>query len=165
MKDRIYLALISEVYYARAIDITIDRKTAYGGGVSARPVSAEELRRLVDLGLAKATTRTTTTNGSTGGTNAPAAPKAEIVELSPGDNAFELAKKMRDLAMPEGVGNIGGSVKVLRVSTSNIGLRRTFERPVAVGVRGVLLKVNVNEPVELDPGNGRKWMKVESFGH
>ncbi len=38
-------------------------------------------------------------------------------------------------------------MRVLSVSASNIGLRRTFQRPIVVGVRGVFVKVNVNDPV------------------
>jgi hypothetical protein len=59
------------------------------------------------------------------------------------------------------VENVGGSVKVLRVSTSSIGLRRTFQRPIAVGVRGVLIRVNVGDPKDLEDGKGEIWMKVD----
>jgi hypothetical protein len=170
MTDKIYLALISEVYFARSMDITIERKTATGTTLSARPVSTAELGELKDLGLLAAHTQTnltTTTNTtvSNGNTNVVIGSKAEMIDVTEGDSALDLAKKLRGLETPDSVSNVGGSVKVLSASASSIGLRRTFERPICVGVRGVLIKVDVNNPVDLDGNGRREWMKVESFGH
>ena len=172
MKDKIYLALISEVYLTRTMDITIERKKATGAGASARPVSASELQKLRELGLTKLTTRTNVTTTSTNSTtatstNVQVGTKAEMIQLSEGDTAYNLARKLRELETPDGVSNIGGAVKVLHVSASNIGLRRTFARPIVVGVRGVLLKIDVNHPVFFANDTNKppvQWMRVESFG-
>ena len=115
---------------------------------------------------------------SGGSTNVVVGTKAEMIDVTEGDSAFDLARKLRGLETPDGVDKIGGSVRVLSVSASSIGLRRTFERPVAIGVRGVLLKVDVNHPVfsmesEVSTNKPgifetnmvrRLWMKVESSG-
>ena len=172
MEDKIYLALISEVFFARSMDITIERKTATGASAAARPITTAELQKLRDLGLTKLTTRTNVTNTSTNtttgdSTNSHAGTKTELLQLSEGDTAYDLARKLRELETPDGVGNIGGGVKVLHVSASNIGLRRTFARPVVVGVRGVLLKIDVNNPVVFASDTNRpptQWMRVESSG-
>lgn len=171
MTDQIYLALISEVYFARSMDITIERKTATGANGSARPIAAAELKQLKDMGLLAVHTRTnsvtstTETNASTTSTNVVTGTKAEMIDVTEGDSAFDLARKLRGLESPDGVDKIGGSVRVLSVSASSIGLRRTFERPICVGVRGVLVKIDVNNPVALEPNGKKEWMKVESFGH
>jgi hypothetical protein len=180
MKDQIYLALISEVYFARSMDITIERKTATGAGGSARPIGAAELKQLKDMGLLAIHTRTNSVTSTTGtnttatSTNVVTGTTADMIDVTEGDSAFDLARKLRGLKTPDSVDNIGGSVSVLGVSASSIGLRRTFERPICVGVRGVLVKINVNEPVALglnekgqwveDPNGKKEWMKIESFG-
>lgn len=65
MKDKIYLALISEVYFARSMDITIERKTATGASGSARPIAAAELKQLKDMGLLAVHTRTNSATSTT----------------------------------------------------------------------------------------------------
>ncbi len=192
MKDKIYLALISEVYYARSIDVTIEHKTARGAGASARPISAAELGQLKQMGLLTMRSRTNQTSistNSTTSTNSGAATitstnlfvgtKTELLDVTEGDSAYDLASKLRAIETPDGAANVGGSVKVLSVSTKSVGLRRTFERPIVVGVRGVLVKVDVNNPKELSESLkwkagdtnvahwavGPKWMKVEKSRH
>ena len=192
MTNKIYLALISEVYYARSIDISIEHKTARGASGSARPISTSELNQLRQMGLLATharTNHTSTGTNSTTSTNAGAATatstnvfvgtKTELLDVSDGDTAYDLARKLRAIETPDGIANVGGSVKVLSVSTKGVGLRRTFERPIVVGVRGVLVKVDVNNPQELSDSLqwtkgdtnfthwsvGAKWMKVEKSGH
>lgn len=120
-------------------------------------------------------TSSTQTNVTAGSTNVVTGTTADMIDVTAGDSAYDLARKLRGLEPPDGIDKIGGSVRVLSVSASSIGLRRTFERPICVGVRGLLIKVNVNNPKALKPGadgiwgedsNGKKkeWMKVESFG-
>ncbi len=150
MQDKIYLALISEVYFARSMDITIERKKAGGASASARPITSAELGQLESLGLLKShthtnlTTTTTNTVDSNNGTNTVMAAKADMIELTDGDTAFTLAQKLRQQDTPSSLDQIGGSVRVLSVSANNIGLRRTFQRPIVVGVRGVMLKLDLN---------------------
>jgi hypothetical protein len=169
MTNQIYLALVSEVYFARSMDITIERKAARGTTLAARPIGTSELKQMKDLGLLAVRSRTNVTSSTNttvdaNGTNVIVGTKAEMIDVTEADTAFDLARKLRELEMPDGVSNTGGSVKVLRASASSIGLRRTFERPICVGVRGVIIKVNVNEPIALSEKGPKEWMKVESFG-
>jgi hypothetical protein len=47
---------------------------------------------------------------------------------------------------------------------ADIGVRRTFERPKVVGVRGVLVKIDVNHPgVFVGDTENFQRMKLESF--
>ena len=168
MQGKIYLALITEVYFARSMDITIDRKTATGASGAARPVSTAELKDLKDLGLLAVRShtnlvRTTNITVSGGSTNIVTGTRAEIIDVSQGDSAYELARKLRTLEVNDSVSNIGGSVRVVSVSTGNIGLRRTFERPICVGVRGVLIKVDVAHPKALGASGRKEWLKVEGI--
>jgi hypothetical protein len=166
MTNHIYLALISEVYFARSMDITIERKTATGANGSARPIAAAELKQLKDMGLlavrglTKSVTSTSTTASATS-TNVVTGTKAEMIDVTEGDSAFDLARKLRGLESPDSVDKIGGSVRVLSVSASSIGLRRTFERPICVGVRGVLVKIDVKNPRVFTGTGQTEWMKVE----
>ena len=172
MEDKIYMALISEVYFARSIDITLERKTATGASGSARPISSSELQKLKDMGLLATrpktnSTTTTQTNITATSTNVFEGTEAQVIDVTEGDTAYDLARKLRDIKTPDGVENVGGSVKVLSVSTSSIGLRRTFERPICVGVRGVLIKIDVNHPFVFASDTNSPpipWMRVESFG-
>jgi len=176
MENKLYLALISEVYFARSMDITIERKTATGASGAARPIATAELQQLKDMGLLAKhtlTNSTTTTNTTISGnsTNVVVGTKAEMIDLTEGDSALDLARKLRGLETPDGADKIGGSVRVLAVSASSIGLRRTFERPICIGVRGVILKLNVKDPVGFDaegnfaaPNGTNQWLKVEGIG-
>jgi hypothetical protein len=170
MNDKIYLALISEVFFARSMDIMIDRKTAAGASVSAKPISSSELQQLKTMGLTALHTRTNTTittntTVSASSTNGFVGTKAEMIDVTEGDTALDLAKKLRDLETPDGIGNIGGSVRVLSVSASSIGLRRTFLRPICVGVRGIIVKIDVTHPEDILGSGKREWMRVETSGN
>lgn len=153
MKDTIHLALVSEVYFARTMDITVDYKTGWGAGAAARPIGADDLAKLKDLGLLETRLRTNSvpvlTNAvSNGKTNTVVGTKAEVVEVTAADTAYDIARKLRGVDVKTGVENIGGSVKVLSVSTSSVGMRCTFERPICLGVRGVIIKLNVRNVIQ-----------------
>ncbi|MHC1762741.1 MAG: hypothetical protein AB9869_00335 [Verrucomicrobiia bacterium] len=168
MHDRIYLAVISEVYFARSMDITIDRKKAWGAGAAARPIGISELRQLKDLGLlgvrshTNSITTTTTTKIADGSTNVIVETKAQLVDLSEGDTAYDLARKLRGIETSTSMNDIGGSVRILSVSTSSIGLRRTFQRPVCVGVRGLIMKLVLDQPADLERNGRKEWLPVET---
>jgi hypothetical protein len=168
MQNKIYLALISEVYFARSLDIMIERKKAWGASAAAHPISAAELQQLKDMGLlavrsrTNSVTTTTTTNVSGASTNIIVGTKAELIDVSEGDTAYDLAQKLRGMSLSTSASDIGGSVRVLSVSTSSIGLRRTFERPICVGVRGLILRVNLNDPQDIEGNRRREWLLVDT---
>jgi hypothetical protein len=168
MHDKIYLALISEVYFARSIDIMIERKKGWGASAAARPIAAAELQQLKDMGLlavhsrTNAISTTTTTNVSGPSTNIVVGTQAELIDVSEGDTAYDLARKLRGMNLSTSASDIGGSVRVLSVSTSSVGLRRTFERPICVGVRGLILRINLENPQDLEHKGRRDWLLVET---
>lgn len=141
-KDRIWIAVVEEVYYARAIDISITKQRAKGGAAGVQPITnqmLQELDRLNNLGNRETETRKVTTD--TEGREI-----VENIKIEDSDTAFTLATKMNDYNRELGKQSVpGGSVSVISVSGTSIGLRRSFDRPIAVGVRGVLVCINVND--------------------
>lgn len=68
----------------------------------------------------------------------------ENIEITEEDDAFSLAKKINEYNKNLGNQSVpGGSVNVVSASDTAVGLRRFFDRPIAVGVRGVIFKVNL----------------------
>jgi hypothetical protein len=132
-KDQLYITLITEVFYARAMDINIEFAKGAAGGLAARPVTVADLKELANLGAAARGA----TNGGTGAVTT--SNNAPTVEVKSGEDAVALAERLRNLNMSQT--GPGGSVKVVGASSRNVGLRRVFEYPIAVGVRGVVLRI------------------------
>jgi hypothetical protein len=128
--DMLYLALISEVFYARSFDITVQHSSGKGARARARVAGKDAVDKLLKGEASPATNSV--------------APKKEPSEPEKGGgkSAFEMAKDLRDFNQGFSTGPAGGSVQILSVSETAIGMRRRFERPIAVGVRGVLLKIS-----------------------
>ncbi len=140
--DSIWVAVVNEVFYARAIDINIRTKKARGGGINVQPITNQmllELDRLKSIG--SKTTTTTKVGTDTAGRDI-----SETVEIKEGDDAFELAKKINQYNVNLGKQSVpGGSINVVSVSDTNVGLRRIYDRPIAVGTRGVIIRLNVTD--------------------
>ena len=151
-KDCIYLTVVSEVFFARAIDITISSTKGFSAGASARPLSASELASLKQM-------VTGTNQPSTGSqsTNQPPPATAGLPASGTNDLAW-MTGKLQELNLNQGISSVGGTVQIMGVSDRAIGVRRTFERPITVGVRGALLKLDVR-PVTLSDQPGF-WFKV-----
>lgn len=146
-KDCIWVAVIDEVFYARAMDINISTRKGWGGGLNVQPITnkmLEELDRLKNIKKSKITTKygTATTNANThdtGGRNI-----VETIEEKETGDAFELARKINEFNTNLGKQVVpGGSVNIVSVSKTSIGLRRIFDKPIAVGVRGVIMKIDI----------------------
>ncbi len=186
-EDYIWLAVINEVYYARAMDINISTRKGWGSGINVQPITnkvLEELDRLKNITLSKKITKnvingeveriediksvnsngTTTSgnikdtkgiegiesgysNGTSTGENRKDTGGRDIVKtIEKTNDVFSLAKKINDYNANLGKQLVpGGSINVVSASESFIGLRRIFDRPIAVGVRGVIMRINVNE--------------------
>lgn len=161
-KDCIWVAVINEVFYARAMDINISTRKGWGGGLNVQPITnkiLEELDRLKNIKKSKSTTKygTATTNANTndtGGRNI-----VETIEEKETGDAFELARKINEYNTNLGKQLVpGGSVNIVSVSKTSIGLRRIFDKPIAVGVRGVIMKIDIansdiNEGLKIDLGD------------
>jgi hypothetical protein len=149
MKNYVYLAVISEVYYARSIDINVEFSKARSTSASARPMGMDEINALANFlkGSTNAITQSANTNSTA------LQPAATLTDVGTNINVFELAAQMRTNNI-EMQGSIpGGQVKVVSVGQRNVGLRKKFEQPIAVGVRGLLLKLEIH-PTHFKDANG-----------
>lgn len=67
-----------------------------------------------------------------------------IVNIEETDSPFELAKKINDFNKDLANQSVpGGSINVVSVSDTSVGLRRTFDRPIAVGARGLIMQIKI----------------------
>lgn len=168
-QDCIFLALISEVYFTRAIDINISATKGASGSVAARPMTAAELAAPKQLFTAPTPPAGTTpapptgTNGEApAATNTPAVVSVNTLTLGTNE-VVAVLDTLQKRNLNQSIASVGGSVQVMGISSKAIGLRRTFERPVAVGVRGVLLKLRAKpldgNTLHLRPA-GSIWLEV-----
>lgn len=180
--DYIWIAVINEVYYARAIDMNIRKRRFGGGAANVQPITTKMLKELDRLTKIRASKESKTTGTqpkkgkekttipqepeaegtSTAGveTSAPSLTSPTIedtegrtivenIEITEEDDAFSLAKKINEYNKNLGNQSVpGGSVNVVSASDTAVGLRRFFVRPIAVGVRGVIFKVNLKKSTE-----------------
>lgn len=115
------LDVITEVYYARAIEVSISNKKDRGATIG--------------------------TPQANGGATA-AAPAEAPTEPATTKNALDRAKDLNaSLAEIQGQTLPGGRIEFVSVSDSSVSMRRTFDQPIAIGFRGI--------QVRLDPKDGR----------
>lgn len=130
------LRVATEVYYARVLDITIQatKEAAASFQVADGTPAASEGEQGYSGGGGQ--------NGDGDGDN------DANEDRSAEDRAARLEARLNALEqdrerLPEG-GLPGGSARVLSVSKNQIGMRRIFDRPVAIGFRGFDFEVAVN---------------------
>lgn len=126
-----YVRVITEVYYARALDVNVFFSQAIGGRATVRPPVPA---------------------GGDGGS--PAASTTEPADPAQGlptpTGADPLASVIASIKTGQDVP--GGAVQFISSSSRSIGLRRVFHRPVAIGFRGVTLKVRLRDGYVSDVG-------------
>ena len=141
-EDYIWVGIVNEVFYARAIDIGISRKTARGAAVNVELMSDEMISQLQRLAEIRSGTETITTTTETVGTST----KRTIVKnegLTNKEDAFTLAQKMNEFNQNVSQQSIiGGSISAVSVTDKSVGMRRFYDKPVAVGVRGLIMRIN-----------------------
>lgn len=121
-----FIRVPTEVYYARALDVSVFYSSAYG--VRARLSLLEQAQALSGNNTA-GTATTPLRSGSAQG-----AQLLQGVESSLGQS----------MNVP------GGSVQLMGFNERSVGLRRVFDRPVAIGFRGLTLKVCVKTGTVID---------------
>ncbi len=134
------LRVATEVYYARVLDITIEATKEAAAAIQ----------------VADGESAASGGGGGGGGGQAPSGGGGQSDEddeqVAPDPNAelraarleARLAALEKDKErVPEG-GLPGGSARVLSVSQNHIGMRRVFDRPVAIGFRGFDFEVALN---------------------
>jgi hypothetical protein len=134
-KKLIYLRVLTEVFYARAMDITLFSSGSFGvRGSGSVPVPGGDSRGKVTL----------PTPDSAG--------TPDMVK----DIQARLANTH---TVP------GGSVQVLSYNDQTIGLRRCFDRPVAIGFRALVLAVDedgIIQNVSVDGGGPSQLVNPNS---
>ncbi len=111
----VWLRIVTEVYYARAMDISIQYKSSTGATVGGKPTAAS------------ATTSTP--------------PSPEIID--PSLSFVEQAKKVNEfLAQSRSQSVPGGFVQFVSATDTAVGVRRVWDRPIAIGIRGITVRLD-----------------------
>lgn len=139
LPESFHLVVVSEVFYTRAVDVNVHTEEKFGFGGKAKPVFAAE---------APPTNPSTSAQAPGGakedGKSSQSALQAGKTE--PRNPSLDRAKGLLDAANKT-IGAYqartapGASFKFLSVSDGSVGMRRTFIRPIAIGYRGLELKV------------------------
>lgn len=123
------VTVVSEVYYARALDISISLKSKFGADIKAALSDANAsavLQKLIDANRSALA----------------ASPPAAVVPAGPNGSIADIAAEARaQAARNSAVSTPGVSVGIVRADSGGITMRRTFERPIAIGFRGVFVDI------------------------
>lgn len=123
-----FVRVITEVFYARAIDISVVSKSSVGVAAKLSVIEAA-----ADAG-GNANANPNQNNAAAQGNVSSDATAADLVK----DTNERLNEEQR---VP------GGAVRLVSASDRVIGMRRLFDRPVAIGYRGVTLQLEVSNGV------------------
>jgi hypothetical protein len=142
------LRVINEVYYTRAVDISVATKTTRGLGVAGKPLATDALATAKSAAAAAAAAGAAANNTAS---NAPVFIMAGVTNFNA--NAIERAAEMNrslDQAMAQTVP--GGSVKFVAAGDRGVSMRRTYDRPIAIGYRYFPLLVPIDRPLAPNEG-------------
>ena len=123
-----YLRLITEVYSTRSIDVSVQATNGVSGGANA-DLTTKILSKIPSL---SATTHPSAPSAVS------ATQPASFDQPTPQQVAASLNNQLNQslqAALP------GVSVKFLSVTGSGVSMRRTYERPIVIGYRAVLIRV------------------------
>lgn len=129
-----YMRVVSEVFYARAMDIGVfsGQSNGFAANLSSPPLpTGGDDNDTTPSPLAP--------NGFSG---VPAGTATGLGSTLPGST---LASIGSTASTP------GGSVQLVSYNQSSVGLRRLFHRPIAIGYRGVMLTVHVHTDCDGKP--------------
>lgn len=128
----VYIRLITEVYYARAIDVRLIASSTFGSGLKG-----DVRAPLPDPGAGPGVTP------DQGGfdQNAEGGESDASRKPSPEDRVRHMNRQLQATDL---TGFAGGSLTFVAANDSSIGLRRVFSHPIAIGFRGLILKVDAN---------------------
>jgi len=137
------VTVISEVYYARTFDITIhlsnDAALSVAGNLPSAAESAASSASAAAASASRAAALATDSPASAAASAAQSAVTAASLAATESAKLQGLLDKSRSLA-PLTPGITAG---VTVSSTGDVGLRRTYDRPIAVGYRGVQYRVDL----------------------
>ncbi len=124
-----YIRLITEVYYARVIDVSVYDSKSRGGQLNVKLPVPE------GLPAARSGAGAGAGGGAAGGD---ATPTSTEVSMTPQQAAEELNKQ---LAASLASSTPGVNLKFVSAAEGSVSLRRTYERPIAIGYRGVVFPI------------------------
>ena len=145
-ENNTYLRVVTEVFYARAMDITLFSANSFGSRVQVAP----------PVPVAGTAASPTASPTAVAPINSPVAGSASATDM--------LTSIQNRLAMTQTLP--GGSVQVVSYSDQSIGMRRVFDRPIAIGYRGLALTVDSTGVItDVGPGVGPTSMFLDpSYG-
>lgn len=137
--EHLYLEVITEVYYARVIDVAISYKYDFGARLRVSPQHLEvrSETRIDRTSIAS----NPQTQGTELVTESTVQRATELREPDPIARAQQLNEQLKEI---DAMGGVGGTFQFISVSGTSVGMRRSYERPVAVGWRGITLKVRAS---------------------
>jgi hypothetical protein len=122
----VYLQIVTEVFYARALDVSLFSSDTFGMRAQlASPTTTIGAQALPtdDSGLPEMS-----------------AASLDIEGLDSATAKALLTKLQSRLGTTQTVP--GGSIQIVNYSDRSIGLRRVFDRPIAIGMRGITVEYN-----------------------
>ncbi len=136
--------VVSEVFYTRAIEISIETQQSFGLGARLQTLAPSSGGTAAQAGQAAQQADTQNQSGTQDGntdSTAPASGSGSGTQQQTVPGAVETLKRLRQSTsdLPSAP---GGSLQIVSVSDGNVGMRRMFDRPIAIGYRGLSLQVN-----------------------
>lgn len=149
------VVVISEVFYARSFDVTMHMSNDFA--LSA----AGSLPSTAEFGAAAASAAATAASNAAANSSAsPASAAASAAQAAIAAAGIASAESAKLQVLQDRAKNLapltpGISVGVTQSATGDIGLRRAYDRPIAIGYRGVRLRVDLvsGKIIALKPGD------------
>jgi hypothetical protein len=138
-----HAVVITEVFYTRAIEISVETQESFGLGgqlTSQTPTGGGTAAQAGQAAAGAATGQgnaTGTQSDQQGNGTADGADGSSRTPPSPGDRLKQLRHATSDLPSTP-----GGSLQVVSVADGNVGMRRIYDRPIAIGYRGLSLTID-----------------------
>ena len=137
-----HAVVVTEVFYTRAIEISVETQQSFGLGAKVTPQvrgggsggSAAQSAAGTASGQGNQSSAQSDQQGN--GTATRADGSSSVVP-SPGERLRQLRQATSDLPSTP-----GGSLQVVSVADGNVGMRRLYDRPVAIGYRGLSLTID-----------------------
>lgn len=146
----VHAVVITEVFYTRAIDITIKTQESFGLGANVKPILPTSGKQLLKSET-KPTGQTVASNGGQTGEGDsqkdPQPGQGSATDRRAQTTQQELQKAVSNLPTTPGV-----NMQLLSVADGQVGMRRAFARPLAIGYRGLSLSVDPRECTITDGG-------------
>lgn len=131
-----YLVVITEIYATRAIDVSIEAETSGAGGLNLQPTTAL-LKKLPGFSATQPATQTPTSQPATA---------AQFEVSTPEQIAAATTNQLNEQLAASAP---GVTVKFISVTALGVSMRRTYERPIVIGYRGIVYKLDKDSKVVL----------------